>query len=76
MWFFELFAMFFIMRKNTRSPIRDPVFCCANLSGFSLKGPVGRCDCFVFFLKTEFADDIIEFVHYPKKGEEVEVTVI
>ena len=24
----------------------------------------------------EFAEDIIEFVHYPKKGEEVEVTVI
>ena len=24
----------------------------------------------------EFADDIIEFVHYPKKGEEVDVTVI
>ena len=24
----------------------------------------------------EFEDDIIEFVHYPKEGEEVEVTVI
>lgn len=24
----------------------------------------------------EFADDIIEFIHYPKDGEEVEVTVI
>ena len=24
----------------------------------------------------EFEDDIIEFVHYPKNGEEVEVTVI
>ena len=24
----------------------------------------------------EFAEDIIEFIHYPKKGEEVEVTVI
>ena len=24
----------------------------------------------------EFEDDIIEFIHYPKEGEEVEVTVI
>ena len=24
----------------------------------------------------EFEDDIIEFTHYPKDGEEVEVTVI